>query len=678
MTPTREVYFNISGIWLMYAMLAVTLAIFAHGVYRRVILWRLGQPADRARPVSGRLRLLLQQVLSHRPLLRRYVGAGFSHFLLFWGFVFLFLATTVVFIHQDLKLPIMQGWFYLWFQSLAVDLFGALAVLGTLYLLWQRYVTKAPRLKPDRPSDGVILLLILVILVTGFVLEGLRIELTRDPWAAWSPVGYAVGLFLAAVLDAEAARSFHRYLWWFHCLLAFGFIAWIPYSKLFHLFTSPANIYLQNLCPKGELNFVDIEKSPALGVSRIEQFTWKDLFDLDACTECGRCEVNCPAFLSSKPLSPKHLILDLRDFLHREGPAQLAARQAGENRSDGGTAGAGDRSPLVGPVIQEDTLWSCTTCRACMEHCPVMIEQVPKIVEMRRHLVMEQAEFPEDLQGMVRSLEARGHPYPGTQASRTDWMKGLNVVNLAEKPEAQFDVLFWVGCAGAFNERQQRVTRAIAELLQKSDVKFAVLGREERCSGDPARRIGHEFLFQTLAQQTIATLNRFNVKTIVTACPHCLNSFLHDYPQLGAVYEVKHHTQFLRELLAAGKLALKPGAKENAVFHDPCYLGRYNDEYESPRAVLDAIPELSRKEAEWSGRNALCCGGGGGFSFMEEKLGTRMSHNRSRQLLATGARTIAVGCPFCMVMLEDGVKTIAPEQGPEVLDVAEILHRNVG
>lgn len=677
MTPTREVYFNISGIWLMYAMLAVTLAIFAYGVYRRVILWRLGQPVDRARPMGARLRLLLQQVLSHRPLLRRNVGAGFSHFLLFWGFVFLFLATTVVFIHQDLKLPIMQGWFYLWFQSLAVDLFGALAVLGTLYLLWQRYVTKAPRLKPDRLSDGVILLLILVILVTGFVLEGLRIELTRDPWAAWSPVGYAVGLFLTAMLDTEAARSFHRYLWWFHCLLAFGFIAWIPYSKLFHLFTSPANIYLQNLRPKGELNFIDIEKSPALGVSRIEQFTWKDLFDLDACTECGRCEVNCPAFLSSKPLSPKRLILDLRDFLHREGPAQLAARQAGENRSDDGTAAPGDRSPLVGPVIQEDTLWSCTTCRACMEHCPVMIEQVPKIVEMRRHLVMEQAEFPEDLQGMVRSLEARGHPYPGTQASRTDWMKGLNVVNLAENPEAQFDVLFWVGCAGAFNERQQRVTRAIAELLQKSGVRFAVLGREERCTGDPARRIGHEFLFQTLAQQTIATLNRFGVKTIVTACPHCLNSFLHDYPQLGAVYEVKHHTQFLRELLAAGKLALKPAAKENAVFHDPCYLGRYNDEYESPRAVLDAIPELSRKEAEWSGRNALCCGGGGGFSFMEEKLGTRMSHNRSRQLLATGARTIAVGCPFCMVMLEDGVKTIAPEQGPEVLDVAEILHRNV-
>lgn len=672
MTPTREVYFNISGIWVMYALLAVTFAIFAYGVYRRLILWKLGQPANRTGRALDRVKLLLKQALGQQTLLRRYTGAGLFHAAFFWGFVILFLGTTVVFIDEDLKIRIMRGPFYLWFQSLALDLFGAFAILGILAALLHRYALGVKRLKPDRAADGLMLLLILVILATGFVVEGLRIELTRDPWAAWSPVGKTTGTMLAGALSEDAMRGLHRVLWWLHCILAFGFVAWIPYSKLFHLFTSPSNIYLQNLEPRGALAPVDLAKAETLGVSRIEHFTWKDLFDLDSCTECGRCEVNCPAFLSGKPLSPKRLILDLRDSMHRDGPLLRAARAKGNGAA---AANPEEASPLVGPVIREETLWSCTTCRACMEQCPVMIEQVPKIVDMRRHLVMERAEFPEELQNMIRSLEARAHPYPGTQASRTDWMKGLNIVNLAENPQAPFDVLFWVGCAGALTERQQRVTRALAELLLKAGVKFAVLGREERCTGDPARRIGHEYLFETLAQQTIATLGRFHVKKIVTACPHCLNSFLNDYPQLGAKYEVVHHTQLLNELVASGKLKAKQGTLESVAFHDPCYLGRYHNEYEAPRAVLDTVPGARRAEAELSGRNALCCGGGGGFSFMEEKTGTRMSHARSEQLLVTGANTVAVGCPFCMVMIEDGIKTTAKEKEPEVLDVAEILHR---
>jgi len=669
MLPTREVYFNVSHIWLMYALFVATLAIFLYGVYRRWRLWRIGQPAARFRPLGPRLKAVLTQAFGHQTLLKRYRGAGTFHLLFFWGFVILFIGTLVVFVHQDLGLRIMQGAFYLYFQSLALDLFGLLAILGVLATLCHRYFVRPARLKPDRAADALMLALMLLILVTGFVLEGLRIELTHDPWAAWSPVGEATGAVFATVLSVEGMRWLHWALWWFHLLVAFAFIAWIPYSKLFHLFTSPANLYLQNLDPKGTLPKLDLATSEAFGVSRLEQFTWKDLLDLDACTECGRCEANCPATLTDKPLSPKALILDLREYLHREGPRLVLGGRGAATT----TQQEEEASPLVGPVIREETLWSCTTCRACMEQCPVGIEQVPKIVQMRRHLVMERADFPEDLQAMVRSLEARGHPYPGSQASRTDWLAGLDVPQLADHPQTRFDVLFWVGCGGALNQRNQLVTRAIARLLQRAGVRFAVLGREERCTGDPARRIGHEYLFQNLTERNTATLARYGVKKIVTACPHCYNTFKNEYPEIGATYEVMHHSEFLSALVTSGRLVPRAGRIADVTFHDPCYLGRHNDSYEAPRTLLDAVPGSRRTEPEWERRNALCCGGGGGFAFMEERRGSRMNQHRTRQLLQTGSSTITVGCPFCMIMIEDGVKTAAKDRPVEVLDVAEVL-----
>ncbi len=659
MTPTREVYFNIEQVWVMYVLLAATLAVFGHGCHRRWRLWKAGAPAPVRGAISARLRRLLLQVFGHRTLLARYRAAGLFHLLLFWGFVILFAGTVVVFIHEDLGLHIMQGGFYLYFQSLALDLFGVLAVAGVLFALIHRYVFGAARLKPDMPADAGLLLLILLILLTGFLVEGLRIALTADPWAAWSPVGQWVGALLADVED-PAMRSLHRLLWWLHLLLVFGFIAWIPYSKLFHLLTAPANVFLQPLEPRGVLAAIDLERAETLGASRIEHFTWKDLLDLDSCTECGRCEVNCPAFLSGKPLSPKRLVLDLRSAL----PQAAAARPAAEDAP----------SPLVGPVIREETLWSCTTCGACMEQCPVAISQVPKIVEMRRHLVMERAEFPGDLQAALRSLEARGHPYPGSQASRTDWMQGMDIQPLANQLAAEFDVLLWVGCGGALNQRNQEVTRAIARLLQRAGVRFAVLGREERCTGDPARRAGHELLFQTLAQQNIETLHRYRVKKIVTGCPHCMNTFRHEYPQFGGQFEVVHHSELLEQLVAEGRLRAHAAPLGRVAFHDPCYLGRYNQVYEAPRALVAAAGARTT-EPEWTRRNALCCGGGGGFAFMEERQGTRMNGSRARQLVATGAEAMAVGCPFCMMMIEDGVKTCAGASPPQVLDIAEVLER---
>ncbi len=671
MTPTREVYFNITHVWVMYVLLAIAMAVFAKGWYELWRLWRQGNPSDRMQPMGARLRAASKQVFSQQTLLRRYPTAGLFHALFFWGFNILFLATTVVFIHENLRIHIMQGWFYLVFQSLIVDLFGALAIVGILMALGHRYLYKAERLKPDTRDDAMMLIVILVILVTGYLIEGLRIELTHDPWAAWSPVGRTAGAVLAAFLNGDTMRALHRATWWFHAVVVFSFIAWIPYSKLRHLFTSPANIYLQNLGPKGVLQPLDLEKAENLGVSRLEQFTWKDLFDLDSCTECGRCEVNCPAFLTSKPLSPKKLILDLRRYMHSAGAMQAAA-----NGSSQTAAAASEAiSPLVGPIVKEETLWSCTSCRACMEQCPVMIEHVSKIVDMRRHLVMERTDFPDDLQAMVRCLEARAHPYPGAQASRTDWMKGLQLADLAENPNAEFEVLFWVGCAGALNKRNQEVTRALAQVLARAGVRFAVLGREERCTGDPARRIGYEFLFQQLAQQNIKTLDRFKVKTVVASCPHCFNCLKNEYPQLGGSYQVLHHSEFLEKLIAGGRLKPAGAPLGTVTYHDPCYLGRYNGLYDAPRHLLAGVAGAQSTEPKENRANALCCGGGGGFSFMEEKLGARMNQNRAKQLLATGAGTLGVACPFCMIMLEDGVKSVAGDKNMQILDVAEVLER---
>jgi Fe-S oxidoreductase len=676
MTPTREVYFNVHHVWVMYLLFVITLTVFGLGLYRRWRLWQIGGPAKRFDNPKERLAGLFRQTGLHEKLLKRYRGAGLYHFAFYWGFFFLLMGTFVVFLQEDLHIPIMRGWFYLIFQSLTLNIFGLLFTIAIAAAMINRYVLRPSRLKPDKPDDAVILGLLFTILVTGFIIQGARIQLTQDPWAAWSPVGNVTGRALASVFSTPQLYVLHRFIWWFHLVIVFGFIGWLPYSKLLHIATSPANIYLRNLEPRGKFPSIDFDTAEDLGVSKLPQFTWKDLLDLDACTECGRCEVNCPATLTQKPLSPKKLILDLREDLHKLDPFPLPMSIA----TNGDQEQTTESSPLIGAVIKEQTLWSCTTCSACMEQCPVMIEQVPKIIQMRQHLVMEQAEFPEDLQGMIRSLEARSHPYPGNSASRVDWMSALDIPVLGEKPDAQYEVLLWVGCAGALNERNRSVTRALAELLIRADIKFAVLGREEKCTGDPAKRIGHEMLFQQLAMQNIATLDNYGVKRVLTACPHCFNTMRNEYPQLGGNYEIVHHTEFLQQLIAQGRLKAKSGSLDSVTFHDPCYLGRYNQVYDAPRNVLDSIPGGKVVEVDnWNKRNALCCGGGGGFAFMEEKSGTRMNAKRSAQLLDTGAKTVAVGCPFCMMMIDDGVKTAKPEDREvEVLDIAEVLNRATG
>lgn len=660
MIPTREVYWNISGVWLMYVLLIPTSVIFLFGIYRHMRLWRIGRPEGRCDLFFQRLKGLWLYGFGHaRILSHRY--AGLFHVLIFSGFAVLFIGTLVVMIHEDLGLRIMQGKFYLYFQSLALDVFGLLSIIGLLMVVCRRSFFKPKRLDNTWQDAGMAALL-LVILLTGFIVEGLRIVATQDPWANWSPVGFFVGRFFTAFVPMEAFRPLHALLWWVHLLLVFGLIAWMPYSKLLHILTSAANIYFRSLEAKGAMiKPINLETEEAFGVKSIDQLTWKGLLDLDACTECGRCQDACPAFATDKPLSPKSLILDLRDYLHSNG----SRLRSGE------IASSGDASPLIGGAIKEETLWSCTTCMACMEECPVFIEHVPKIIDMRRYLVMEEGRFPETMQQAVRSLEARGHPYPGTTASRLDWCRGLDVKILSQAGSA--DYLYWVGCSTALNTRNQKIARAFSQILQEAGVDFAILGNEEHCTGDPARRIGNEYLFQTLARQNISVLKSRQVKKIVTTCPHCFNAFKNEYPQFGASFEVYHHSQLLAQLIKEGRWKPSGGLEGKVTFHDPCYLGRYNDTYNEPRQVIAARPGVKIVEMRQHREKSFCCGAGGGMMWIEEPKERRVSNVRARHALESGSDILSVACPFCMTMMEEGIKSEKSESKVRVLDIAELL-----
>ncbi len=628
---TREIYWNISHIWVMYVLLVPTIAVGAWGIWRRVRRWQRGKPegARFDRPAM-RLRRLLDHSLAQRrnPIFHR---------LLTWGFIILTIATIVVALDADFGTSIMRGKFYLYFQSLIVDVFGALVIVAVGAAAVRRSLTRPKKLVYTDEAT-LILLAIFVIALTGFLVEGWRIAVTHDPWATWSPAGNALAKASAALLSVDHLRTAHRAMWWLHLGVSFAFLAWLPYTKMRHVVTAPLNIYASRLEPIGAaLRSVDFEQE-RLGAATLDDFTWKDRLDFDACTECGRCTEVCPAHTVGKSLSPRDLILQLRDL------------------PEGGNAIAGAAAP--------EPLWECTTCAACVEACPVFIEQMPKIVDMRRHLVMEQAEYPETMQAAVLSLEKRGHPFSGTQATRLDWAEGLDVQHVSTAQDAE--VLLWVGCGGALIERNQKVIRSTAQLLSKAGVKFAVLGREEKCSGDPARRIGNEFLFEMLAKENVASLRKYNVRKVVTPCPHCFNTFRNEYPAYGGSFEVVHHSTFLAQLVAEEKLApAKPGS---VTFHDPCYLGRQNGVYDAPREVAGATIEMER-----SRNKSFCCGGGGGMSFIDEPADQRVNQERAAEALATGADVLAVSCPFCMTMMQDGINARKGTRAMRVLDIAEVL-----
>jgi Fe-S oxidoreductase/nitrate reductase gamma subunit len=673
MEPTREIYGNIVGGEIVYLFMLVAFGLLAWALYRRVRLWQQGRPENRFEDLGRRLKAMLIHGLGQQKTLRESYP-GLLHFLMYSGFIVLFIGTLMVAVQEDMGIEFLKGNFYL-FYSLTLDVFGLLCIIGVGGLLYRRYVLKPTGLD-NRREDLLILLWFLAVLSTGFLVEGTRIggtELRQHPgWAAWSPVGAVIGLVFQGLGSSEPQfLAWHRFWWWTHMVITFGFLTYIGYSKLSHLIFSPLNIFLHKFRAKGELApIANLDKalegdeeamqSVRFGAAKLADFTWKQLLDLDACTRCGRCQDNCPAWLSGKPLSPKFVILDLQRHMNATAKAVLA----GEAEPYNGVS-------MIGDVITEEVLWSCTTCRACEENCPVSIEHVDTIVDMRRNLVLEQGSMPETAEVALRSLEQRGHPWRGTQETRTSWTEGLTIPSIADNPEAEY--LFWVGCTGALVDRNIQVTKALATILLEAGVSFAILGEEETCTGDPARRLGNEYLFQILAQQNIETLKNYKVKKIVTHCPHCFNTLKNEYPQFGGTFEVIHHSQLIAQLIKDGRIAPSQALAEKVTFHDACYLGRHNDIMAEPRQALQAIPGMQMQEMQWNQRKGLCCGAGGGHAFMEVNIGRRVNHIRTEQAIQTGASVVATGCPFCMQMFEDGIKAKGVEENMRVHDIAELI-----
>ena len=692
-TPTREVLWNISNHSLMYPLFILALAAAVFFFVRRWRLWKIGQPEDRTSEWRSRLGGAVRDAILQVKVVER-KGPGIVHVCMYVAMIILLVATVTVAAQADLGIPLVQGNFYLYFLSLTVDLAGAAFCIAMVACIVRRLVNKSLDTKPE---DIVVLALLLAIGLTGFVLEGLRIAGTGDPWSAWSPVGSLFAQLFANLPEGQI-RGIHQGLWWFHMALAFGLIAYWTYSKLVHVLLVPAAVYCRSLAPKGELPFIDMEDENLLtmGVGTLEDMTWKDLFDTEACTRCNRCQEVCPAFNTGKPLSPKALMQDMRGELERRGPIIYnLQKQARKNLAEGEEMPATfelleqaeltdeqraivDRT-LVGDVIEPAALWSCTTCAACMEECPAILEHVPKVVKMRTYQVSMESAFPPEAQATFRNMENNGNPWGLGWQTRAKWAEGLDVPTLAEKPDAEY--LYWPGCSGAFDSRNKKVSVALVKLLKRAGVDFAILGNEEKCCGDSARRMGNEFVYFMLASENIATLNGYGVKKIIVQCPHCYQALARDYPQLGGHFEVIHHSELLARLVRDGRLPVAaPGARvpggttagpaSTVCFHDSCYLGRYQGIYEAPREVVRDTG-ATVVEMERHGAHSFCCGAGGGRMWLEENEGERINVARTKQALETGADKVATACPFCLTMLGDGMTAL--EGGRDVVDIAELL-----
>ncbi|WP_199513304.1 (Fe-S)-binding protein [Nucisporomicrobium flavum] len=688
-------------------LVAVVLAVRAVMTMTAVI--RQGQPApERFTDKGPRTRTMLVETLGHTRMLK-WSTVGAAHWFVMVSFMILFLLVVEAYfevVDPTGGLPIVGHWTV---YGLVTEWVAVLGLLGILYLIYRRQRdrrAKRSRFLGSTMWQGYFVeAVILGVLVCGFLIRGFKVANDTFEFPAWAtPVSHGVGALLPAAEDGPTWVALVKLLISMAWLITIALnvtmgVAWHRFLAFFNIFfkrnpEKPAGSGLGPLRPMMSdgkpLDFEEADpEKDQFGVAQVEQFTWKGLLDFSTCTECGRCQSQCPAWNTAKPLSPKLLVLSLRDHAYAKAPYLLAGggkdltgeEKATEEQLKGVDVLAlaeADR-PLIGTeaengVIDPDVLWSCTTCGACVEQCPVDIEHVDHIVDMRRYQVLIESSFPAEAGVMLRNLENKGNPWGAPQNTREDWTKGLDF-EIKRVGEDDFEYLFWVGCAGAFEDRAKKTTRAVATLLHEAGVDFAILGEGETCTGDPARRIGNEFVFQMLAQQNVETLTEANVKKIVATCPHCFNTLGNEYEQLGLKVEVVHHTQLLAHLVKQGKLTPVQPIEGDVTYHDPCYLGRHNRVFEAPREVLGEAANLI--EMPRNSERSFCCGAGGARMWMEEKIGKRINVERTEEALATGAKTIAVGCPFCYTMIGDGVTGKGEQENVEVIDVASVLLRSI-
>jgi Fe-S oxidoreductase len=666
------------GIWAI-VLLVLTLAAFGAFAFRSWHLYRLlrlGRADSRTDQPWRRLRDELVIYLGQRKLIKRpYWVRGIGHALIFWGFL------VITWGSADLLLRGILGWqmpftdtvLYVW----VLEVFAVAVLVSVAIAIFRRAVLRPSRMH-RMPEGYVILALIAFLMVTLLVSNAAGIAVVeRDPRNLgvdhFPPL--TIGRILSALVPTGTEGVVYAGAWWAHVLAILGFAVYLPRTKHLHIVTTLPNVAFRKQTPRGQLSLIkDIENQETFGAATLRDFSWKQHLDGYTCTECGRCSDNCPALATGKPLDPQKIVLDIRDQLLREGPKLLGAKTNGATKPNGEGAKVETTPPAHWVDSKPDELWACTTCAACVEACPVTIEHIDKIVDMRRYLTLMEGAAPAEAQRAMTNIERAGNPWGEPRAIRGDWAQGLDIPTLEQKPDAEY--VYFVGCAGSYDRRNQRVARALATILKAANVSFAILGAAETCNGDPARRLGNEYLYQLQAQQNIETLNALVTKKVITSCPHCFNTIANEYPQLGGNYEVVHALPLVQKLIAEKRITLNADGKDVVAYHDPCYLGRHNGIYDEPRAVLDAIPGVERKEIEPHHRErGFCCGAGGGRMWMEEKMGQRVNHRRIEQLTManTGATKVASGCPYCLIMLEEGVgaKGIAEQVKP--VDVLELV-----
>ncbi len=701
------------GTILFTLLFLAALALFAIRAGELITLLRKARPEKRTDNMAGRVGEFFKVVLGQSAVLRDPIP-GIAHFFTFWGFIIIqFGLLNLILGAFNGSLPLIG---HNRVFATILDVFVVLVLVSLIVFAIRRGIVRPRQLNSflHGPWDGFIILgLIFLVLLTLVMVEGFEFAATRGE--AWTPLGALFGPVLTSAGGGFNTVAY-RVSWWLHILVVLSFLIYLPRSKHLHLLATPFNVFFRSYKPKGELPLIEnLEEREDYGVSKVEQFTWKQLLDGYACTECGRCNTACPATATGKPLFPKEIILGVKEALfvrsdeilghdslfNKLGVAGVRADKTKDEKE-------AHHEPMVGGTITKDALWSCTTCMACMESCPVEIEHVPKIVDMRRSLVMEESDFPPEVTSLFNNIERNGNPWEISNDKRAEWAASLNIPLMAENPDA--DVLYWVGCMGSFDQRNQQVATSVAKILLAAKVNFAILGPEETCTGDPARRIGNEYLWQMQAQQNIETLNGYGFnttpvtveqaapngassngtnstvptstavatapkhRTIITACPHCFNTLGNEYPQLGGNYDVVHHTVFIDSLLADDRLQLPQGFDQRKLtYHDPCYIGRYNDIYDQPRRTLKVLNSNGVTEMRRNRNKSFCCGGGGGRVWMEEKIGTRVNQARVNEALETNAEVMAAACPFCITMFEDGIKGVEAEEKMKIEDISEII-----
>ncbi|HEY6906707.1 MAG TPA: (Fe-S)-binding protein [Ignavibacteriaceae bacterium] len=624
---------------------------------------------DRFDKVGDRLSRVWKIAFAQTKLMRD-PRAGLLHLTIFWGFVLFLFAVVEAFI-QGFYSPFSWQFTGAFYSAITIiqDVLSVLVIIACLYALYRRFVIHIPRLEVEKSGklDAAFILVLIMLVCISMLGENSALVAMHNFKLNTNEIR-PISSMLSGWFYAGGTQNAHIYFeifWWMHITVILGFLNFLPYSKHLHVLTSIPNTYFANLDEiRNTLKPLNLEDENAeiFGAADFEHLSWKQILDGYSCTECGRCTASCPAATVGKSLSPRQIIVDIRRRTKDKAPLMV----------QGITEGEVFEKTLVHDYITDMELWECTTCMACVQECPVMIEHVDSIVDMRRDLVLTESQFPANLNPVFKSLETNFTPWAFNHADRANWAEGLNIKTMAEDPNC--DILFWVGCAGSFDERYKKVSRAFASIMQKAGVNFRILGTEEKCNGDTARRLGNEYLAQMLIKENIETLNKYNVKKVVTACPHCFHSLGREYKQFGGNYEVMHHSQFIDELISGGRIQLNNNQEKNKVtYHDSCYLGRYNNVYESPRNTLKSMEGVEFVEMERIKSRGFCCGAGGGRMFLEDEEGGRINVERTSEALRTNSDTIASACPFCMTMLTDGVKHFEKTEEVAVKDIAEIV-----